>query len=99
MRRNPFPAEWAACATVPNLTRYRLITPCMSPPSWSVRATRLGGVASPAPRGRGVTALLPSDPTHAWTDRIRHTSGAHLVQVGRSGLTDRVPSGERCTTG
>src|SRR5205823_2843177 len=30
--KNPFSVYLAACATVPSRTRYRLITPCMSPP-------------------------------------------------------------------
>src|SRR5256886_695516 len=32
MGKNPFSVYLAACATVPSRTRYRLITPCMSPP-------------------------------------------------------------------
>src|SRR5207237_2846541 len=32
MGKNPFSVYRAACATVPSRTRYRLITPCMSPP-------------------------------------------------------------------
>src|SRR5438876_6017572 len=74
----------------------------MSPPSArSVRAAVSGRRKSRAP-GCTVTAVLPLirlarngrtplDPTRPWTGRTRHTSGAGLVQVGRSGLSRPAP--------